>query len=174
MFKQLTLCNIAGVSRSGYYAWVAAIPDRHYREEGDRADFRLILIAYNKAWIYKGSQRHIYVSAPYGTAYYHESKKIRRLMKKYNLHCPVRQANPYRQMHKPIRTSNYENNLLLREFECFGSRMVLLTDITYIPYNGVFAHLSEILDAFTKQILSYVLSESLEPDLGYSLERKKC
>lgn len=42
--------------------------------------------------------------------------------------------------------------------------MVLLTDITYIPYNGVFAYLSMILDAFTKQILSYVLSESLEVD----------
>lgn len=41
---------------------------------------------------------------------------------------------------------------------------VLLTDITYIPYNGVFAYLSVILDAFTKQILSYVLSESLEID----------
>ena len=23
-----TLCDIAGVSRSGYYAWVAAIPER--------------------------------------------------------------------------------------------------------------------------------------------------
>lgn len=42
--------------------------------------------------------------------------------------------------------------------------MVLLTDITYIPYNGVFSYLSTILDAFTKQILAYVLSESLEVD----------
>lgn len=42
--------------------------------------------------------------------------------------------------------------------------MVLLTDITYLPYAGRFAYLSTILDAFTKQILSYVLSESLEVD----------
>ena len=42
--------------------------------------------------------------------------------------------------------------------------MILLTDITYIPYNGVFCYLSTILDAFTKQILAYVLSESLEVD----------
>jgi putative transposase len=39
-----------------------------------------------------------------------------------------------------------------------------LTDITYIPFNSKFAYLSVILDAFTKQILSYVLSESLEID----------
>ena len=44
------------------------------------------------------------------------------------------------------------------------SRMVLLTDITYLPYNGIFAYLSTILDAYTKQILAYVLSDSLEVD----------
>lgn len=54
--------------------------------------------------------------------------------------------------------------------------MVLLTDITYLPYNGTFAYLSTILDAFTKQILSYVLSPSLEVDfvletVGQLIER---
>lgn len=91
-------------------------------------------------------------------------KKIRRLMKKYNLFCPIRKANPYRRMAKAIKTSNYADNLLQREFECYGPRYVLLTDITYIPYNGKFAYLSTILDAYTKQILAYVLSGSLEID----------
>ena len=36
--------------------------------------------------------------------------------------------------------------------------------ITCIPDNGTFAYLSVILDAFTKQVLSYVLSSSLEVD----------
>lgn len=85
-------------------------------------------------------------------------------MKKYNLFCPIRRANPYRRMAKAIKTSNYADNLLQREFECYGPRYVLLTDITYIPYNGEFAYLSTILDAYTKQILSYVLSASLEVD----------
>ncbi|MCD7919026.1 MAG: DDE-type integrase/transposase/recombinase [Clostridiales bacterium] len=40
----------------------------------------------------------------------------------------------------------------------------MLTDITYLPYNDTFAYLSTILDAFTKQILSYVISESLQLD----------
>lgn len=59
---------------------------------------------------------------------------------------------------------NYADSLLQREFECYGPRVVLLTDITYIPYNGIFAYLSVVLDAFTKQILSYVISSSLEID----------
>ena len=45
-----------------------------------------------------------------------------------------------------------------------GPRSVLLTDITYIPLNGAFCYLSTILDGYTKQVLSYVLSESLEVD----------
>lgn len=40
------LCQIAGVSRSGYYYWIKTEPDRNRREEEDRADFKLILIAY--------------------------------------------------------------------------------------------------------------------------------
>lgn len=91
-------------------------------------------------------------------------KKIRRLMDKYSLSCPVRKANPYRRMARALKTSSVADNLLRREFECCGPRMVLLTDITYLPYNGTFACLSTIPDAFTKQILSYVLSPSLEVD----------
>lgn len=91
-------------------------------------------------------------------------KKIRRLMKKYNLFCPIRKANPYHRMAKAIKKSNYADNHLQREFECYEPRYVLLTDITYIPYNGAFAYLSTILDAYTKQILACVLSASLEVD----------
>ena len=41
---------------------------------------------------------------------------------------------------------------------------MLLTDITYIPLNGRFCYLSTILDACTKQVLAYAMSESLEVD----------
>ena len=67
-------------------------------------------------------------------------------------------------MVKAIKTNNVADNLLNRQFTAYGPRKVLLTDITYIPYNGTFCYLSTILDAYTKQILSYVLSDSLEMD----------
>lgn len=47
-------------------------------------------------------------------------KKIRRLMNKYNLVCPIRKANPYRRMAKAIRTNNIADNLVPRNFEKFG------------------------------------------------------
>ena len=85
-------------------------------------------------------------------------------MKNYNLFCPIRKANPYRRMAKALKTNNVADNILNREFKEHGPRMVLLTDITYIPYHNTKCYLSVILDAFTKEILSYVLSESLEVD----------
>lgn len=63
-----------------------------------------------------------------------------------------------------MRTNVVADNLLNRRFKELGPRKVLLTDITYIPYYGTFCYLSVILDAFTKQVLAYVLSESLEVD----------
>ena len=67
-------------------------------------------------------------------------------------------------MIKAIRTNIVAKNIVNREFEKYGPRMILLTDITYLPYNGVNAYLSTVLDAYTKEILAYSLSASLEVD----------
>ena len=159
------LCNIAGVSKSGYYNWVASENNRIKQEEQDRKDFDLILIAYNYKGYNKGA-RSIYMHLLHqNPPVIMNIKKIRRLMKKYNLFCPIRKANPYRKMAKALKTNNVADNLVNREFKEHGPRMILLTDITYIIYNNNNkCYLSTILDAFTKEILSYVLSESLEID----------
>lgn len=158
------LCDIAGVSRSGYYRWLNAEAKRSEKEGNDRADFEIILEAYTHRGYDKGA-RGIYMQLLHqNPPVVMNVKKIRRLMKKYGLTCMIRKANPYRRMAKAIRTNNVADNLLQREFTLHGPRMVLLTDITYIPYNGMFCYLSTILDAFTKEILAYVLSESLEVD----------
>lgn len=158
------LCSLAGVSRSGFYAWEKASDVRAAREEQDRRDFDLILTAYKVRGYSKGAKsiymRLMHMDPPVIM----NLKKIRRLMEKYNLVCPIRKANPYRRMAKALKTSNVAENLLKRQFEEFGPRAVLLTDITYIPYNGNTAYLSTILDAYTRQILAYVVSDSLAVD----------
>ena len=159
------LCETAGVSRSGYYRWLAAGPDRLRREEKDREDFALIVVAYNHRGYDKGARgiymRLIHLDPPVVM----NLKKIRRLMDKYALRCPVRKANPYRRMAKALETSTVAPNLLKREFRKHGPRKVLLTDITYLLYGaGMKSYMSAILDAFTKQLLAYVVSDSLEVD----------
>ena len=91
-------------------------------------------------------------------------KKILRLMRKYGLWCPIRQANPYRRMAKELRTNTVAENRVNREFRSHGPRKILLTDITYIRFKKEFVYLSVIKDAFTMQVLAYQLSESLEVD----------
>lgn len=158
------LCRTAGVSRSGYYNWLRSASVREEKEAADLEGFQMILDAYRFRGYDKGARgiqmRLLHLTPPVVM----NIKKIRRLMNKYGLFCPVRKANPYRRMAKALRTNHVADNLVNREFEDYGPRKVLLTDITYIPYDGRFCYLSTILDAFTKQILSYVLSESLELD----------
>ena len=141
------LCEIAGVSRSGYYAWRSSEQKRAAREAQDAADFQQILEAYRFRGYAKGV-RGIHMRLLH-TGVRMNGKKIRRLMKKFGLVCPIRKANPYRRMQKAIRTNNTAENLVKREFEMHGPRSVLLTDITYIPLNGAFCYLSTILDGCT-------------------------
>ena len=154
------LCEIAGVSRSGYYAWLEAAPTREAREEADRRDFEIILIAYRFRGYAKGA-RGIFMRLLH-TGQKMNLKKIRRLMKKYGLKCPYRGPNAYRQMAKAIKTNATFPNLVNRRFDKDGVRKILLTDITYIFYDGGVCYLSTILDAFTREILAYELSLNLE------------
>lgn len=157
------LCENAGVSRSGYYNWLKTESKRMNKEAKDRADFELILIAYQYRGYDKG-RRGIYMHLLHMGIIMNQ-KKIRRLMKKYNLFCPIRKANPYRRMAKAIHTDSVSDNLVNREFREHGAGMIILTDITYLFYNkGDKAYLSVMKDACTNQILAYVPSQSLEVD----------
>ena len=154
------MCELAKVSRSGYYEWLHAEPYRMEREENDRADFELILEAYKHRGYAKGA-RSIYMRLLH-LGIRMNLKKIRRLMRKFGLKCPYRGPNPYRQMSKALRTNTVFPNKVNREFLAGGARKVLLTDITYIFYDTGVCYLSTILDAFTREILAYELSRSLD------------
>lgn len=156
------LCKIAGVSRSGYYKYRNSAHKRAEKELNDIRDFNIIKEAYEFRGYDKGA-RGIHMRL-LRTGVRMNVKKIRRLMDKYGLKCPIRKANPYRRMAKALRTETVFDNVLDRKFKEYGPRTVLLTDITYIPIENGFCYLSTIIDGYTKQVLSYVLSDSLEID----------
>lgn len=160
------MCELAEVSRSGYYEWLAAKPVREQRENNDRADFDLILEAYKHRGYAKGA-RGIYMRLLHMEIRMN-LKKIRRLMNKYGLKCPYRGPNPYRQMAKALRTNSVFPNVVNRNFLAGGARKVLLTDITYIFYDTGVCYLSTVLDAFTHEILAYELSTNLQ--IGFVLK----
>ena len=156
------LCELAGVSRSGYYAWVEAAPVRAAREEQDQKDFELIVQAYKYRNYAKGAL-HIHMRLLHWNTRMNV-KKIRRLMKKYGLRCHIRRRDPQREMLRGMQSNQISPNVLDRNFDAYLPREACLTDITYIPYNGTFCYLSTIKDVCTKEILAYVLSPNLKVD----------
>ncbi len=157
------LCSIAEVSRSGYYSWIKNKEKRQKKDEKDKDDFELILKAYKYRGYDKGA-RSIYMRLLH-MGIRMNIKKIRRLMKKFGLVCKIRRSNPYRRMAKAIKTNNIAPNIVNRDF-IQEPRAVILTDITYLFYGKIRnkAYLSVMKDAFTNEVLSYVVSESLEID----------
>ncbi len=159
------LCRLAGVSRSGYYAWIEAAPTRQAREDHDKLDFDKVLEAFK--YRYPKGGRGIYMRLLH-TGERMNLKKIRRLMRKYGLKCPFRKPNPYKQLARPLHTSTVAPNVVNRDFISRGPRKVLLTDITYLFYKGGCCYLSTILDAVSHEVLAWQLSESLEVQLFFT------
>lgn len=156
------MCQIAGVSRSGFYAWRNGAPARLQREDEDEKDFELVLEAYRFRGRPKGARgihmRLLHMNVRMNV------KKIRRLMREYGLKCPIRRENPYKRMARAMKTNHVAPNVLKRNFLQGKPRKVLLTDITYLFYKTGKCYLSTILDAMTREVLAYRLSESLEVD----------
>jgi len=152
------LCSIDNVSRSGYYRWLARSGD----VARDHDDYLLI------KKIFDGSKkrfgwRSIQMNLPKGTVINH--KKIKRIMKKYQLFCKVRRANPYRQMAKKTQEHRTFDNELNREFKLILPFKVFCTDITYLPFNHRMAYLSVIKDIGSGEVVAWKLSLHIDMEL---------
>ena len=127
------LCELAGVSRSGYYNWVRSERARETREQRDRADCEWILEAYRFRSYAKGARgihmRLLHMGVRMNV------KKIRRLMRKYRLTCPIRKPNPYRRLQRSIRMGSTAENLVNREFESRGPRATVSYTHLTLPTN---------------------------------------
>ena len=161
------LCNISGVSRSGYYRYFssATIEKRKSNEIKDLESKENILKAYNFKNRKKGAKQ-IKMTLKNNFNINYNLKRIRRIMKKYNIVCPHRKANPYRRMMKATKEHTVLPNLLNRKFKQESPGKVLLTDISYLFFkHGQKAYLSTILDASTNEVLAYNISKSLKIDI---------
>lgn len=158
------MCSTANVSRSGYYAWLRQKEKRVERELQDKKDFDNIVKAYSFKNRNKGAKSIKMVLFRQFNIFMN-LKKIRRLMKKFSLACPIRKANPYKRIGKALK-SHVVRNALNREFDQGIPGKVLLTDITYIYYGmGNRAFLSTIKDGCTKQIPAYSFAEHMKTEL---------
>jgi len=156
------LFKLAHVSKSGYYGYMSQNNYRMLKDEQDQEDFKWVMTAYRFKRRSKGA-RGIKMTLAGQFDIIMNLKKIRRLMKKYNLICPIRKANPYKRMAKAMQTSQVADNKLQRRFKDGNPNQILLTDITYLTYDlNKRAYLSGIKDGVTNEIPAYMVSDSLD------------
>ena len=172
------LCEIMGVSRSSYYNYFTekSIQKRVVQEQADQVVREVILKAYRFKGRKKGA-RQIKMTLQNQYKITYNLKRIRRIMKKYHIICPIRKANPYRRMAKATKEHRTCSNLLQRNFKQGVAGKILLTDITYLTYkDGKRAYLSTVKDAETNEILAYEVSSSLHLEIVMNTLRKlkKC
>lgn len=159
------LCEISNVSTSGYYSFLKSKQFRNTREIKDIETRDIILKASSHRGYKKGS-RTIKMTLENEFNTNMNRKKIQRIMRKYNIICPIRKANPYKRIAKATQEHSVVPNILNRKFKQSIPGKVLLTDITYMPYgNNKMAYLSTVKDSSTNEILSYYLSNSLAMEL---------
>jgi transposase InsO family protein len=168
------LCDVVGVSRSGYYNYfsVKSQKRRGQKEAKDEEVREIILKAFNFKGRKKGA-RQIKMTLVGQFSVVYNLKRIRRIMKKYGIICPIRKANPYRRMMRATQEHRVVPNLLNRKFKQDIPGKVLLTDITYLFYSkGQKAYLSAIKDGSTGEILAYHVSERMTIDLAKDTLKK--
>jgi len=166
------LCELSGVSRSGYYNYLASKDRRMKREKRDVKHKNLILKAFNRRGYKKGS-RSIKMTLDNEFNIVYSLSRIRRIMNKYEIICPHRKANPYRKIAKATKEHTVVKNILNCEFKQATPGKVLLTDITYLPYsNSNMAYLSTIKDSSTNEILAYQTSDRITLDIALNTIKK--
>lgn len=89
------------------------------RDEENRKDFEPILEAYKYRGCANGV-RGIHMRLLHEPGIIVNPKKIRRLMRKNNLFCPIRKANPYRRMDiaDPVKACETYDKVKARADDC--------------------------------------------------------
>lgn len=147
------MCDVLGVSRSGYYAW-------RERPLSERMQSNTRLLLHIRA-VYHESRR------TYGSRrVYHELReqgipcsrhRIARLMRQDGLRAVQRQR--YKQTTRPNPRLPVAPNVLNRDFTAQRPNQKWVADFTYIPTAQGWLYLATVMDVFSRQIVGWSMSE---------------
>ena len=158
------LCKALNIPRSSYYYYISSQNGRAEKEERDLQALHCIKLAFNSNPYYKKGSRSLRTVLKNKFDIIFNRKRIQRIMRKYNIICPMKSTNPYKGIWKANKEDRIVPNLLQRRFKPGIPNSVYLTDITYIRYRQGFAYLSIVIDSQTTEPVAYKLSRSLKED----------
>ncbi len=150
------MCKVLNITRQNYYKY-------RNKKDKDYFDYLDIKRVFEEGKELYGARR-IRKAIIKESGWIINLKKIRRIMKKYNL--KVKYHNVFKtNMNQKRIEENVRPNLLNRNFNAEYINQKWSTDITYIIYNGKRAYLSSIMDLYTRNIIAYKISYKMDNKL---------
>lgn len=154
------MCQIAKVSRSGYYQWLK----QETKTPKDYDDYLVVKEIFDKGrGKYGWRQVKMHLERQKKIVMNH--KKIIRIMRKYNLVTQIRRKNPYKTIMKKTAEHRTFANKLDRKFSQKIPQKIFCTDITYIPHNHRFVYLSIVKDIATGEVVAWHLQPYITMEL---------
>lgn len=161
-FPVETLCQVCGVSRSAYYDWVAAeAAGSSPAEEDDAAVLERIRRVHKASRGRYGEPRVTAQLAREGTPVNH--KRVERLMRKNGLQgrCGRKKVRTTIRDPKAVPAAD----LVERQFEQQHLDALWVGDVTYIPTGEGFLYLSTVIDACSRRLLGWSITDHLRTEL---------
>ncbi|WP_144569770.1 IS3 family transposase, partial [Bacillus pseudomycoides] len=153
-FTVTVLCDIAGVTRSGYYKWIKRHSTPSEKQSEDVKIKKKILKCHKKLrGIYGYRRVQVWLKVTYNLHVNH--KRIQRLMGELGIKAIIRRKRPYYGKKEAYVISD---NHLNRDFQASKPNEKWVTDITYLIFNGQRLYLSAIKDLYNNEIVAYEIS----------------
>ncbi len=154
------MCEVLGVSRSGYYAWRRREVSEHAR--ADRALAGEIRAVHEQSFGRYGSPRvHAELR---GRGCRHGRKRVARLMREMGL--SARRRRRFTRTTDSAHPFPLAPNLLQRNFTAMAPDRVWLADITYIWTEEGWLYLAVVLDLFTRRVVGWAMADHLGHELA--------
>jgi len=155
------LCRVMGVSRSGFYDYLArAGREPARREREDTALLKQITEIFEQSSKRYGSprihaelhKRHVVCS----------SRRVKRLMRQAGIYAlPKRKFKRRKTTETLLKTTN----LLLPKPDIVTANQVWYSDITFVKTAEGWLYLAAVMDAYSKRIVGYAMDGNMKTDL---------
>lgn len=150
------MLHVLGVSRSGYNLWLHRLPSNQQKRK--RFIKKKIKDIYDKSHQNYGAPKIAKEIQKTG------EKISERTVGKYmkELEIKAQYVKPYTVTTKDSDFSNKLENILDEQFNPAAPNTVWCTDITYLWTDAGFVYLTSIMDLYSRKIIAWTLSETLE------------
>ncbi len=159
LFRMGKMCQVLGVSRSGYYSWLHRVPSKRSCENTvmeveildiyEKSRFTYGIIRTLKELLFRG----------FSCGW----KRVRRLLRRLGLYPKTKKK--FKVTTNSRHRYPVSPNLLKQDFTASCPDQVWVSDITYIRTGEGWLYLATVLDLYSRKIVGWALKECLTTDL---------